>query len=470
MQRETKKDQFFDWTTPNQQTNKIEHQNQDLNQSKQKKSLVQKINQYFSKHKIVPFIILIIGVYILLNIFSIAFYNKGYRDALQIPRELKIPINIKTTDTSNNQQVETKLDFSIFVEVLKTLQSKYYDRDNINFDKLLEGAIKGMVNSLDDPFSEFLTANDKREMDIELSGTFNGIGAEVSKKNGKIIIVTPLKNTPADKAGLLPGDEILEVDNEPTYDMDLDTVVSKIRGKKGTKVELLINRPSWDKPRKFVIERNAISVPSSEISYLPNNIALLKIYNFYQPLDFEFPQNAYDLINKTSKGIVLDLRNDPGGYLDTCLNISDWFFQKGATILIEDYKNAAPQKLYKSSRNGLLKDIPIVVLVNKGTASAAEILAGALHDNRNVLIVGEKTFGKGSVQELINLPGNNSLKITIAHWLTPKGIDISKKGIVPDIEIKIPESEISSAYAETSLEKDIQLKRAYDELLKIINK
>ena len=142
----------------------------------------------------------------------------------------------------------------------------------------------------------------------------------------------------------------------------------------------------------------------------------------------------------------------------------------GVYDLIEDYKNAAPQKLYKSSRNGLLKDIPIVVLVNKGTASAAEILAGALHDNRNVLIVGEKTFGKGSVQELINLPGNNSLKITIAHWLTPKGIDISKKGIVPDIEIKIPESEISSAYAETSLEKDIQLKRAYDELLKIINK
>jgi carboxyl-terminal processing protease len=272
-----------------------------------------------------------------------------------------------------------------------------------------------MVDSIDDPFSEFLNAKDKQELDTELSGSFDGIGAEVGKKDGKIVIIAPLANTPAQKAGIQPQDEILEVNGVTTYNMTPTDVVTKIRGKKGTPVEILIMRESFDKPKKLTIIRDTINIPSASVEILPNNIALLKIYNFYQPLSEQFARGLKTIQDNKAKGIIIDLRNDPGGYLDLYTEIGNYFFKKGSVLLIEDYKGYQQNQEYRAYRDGELKDMPTIILINGGTASAAEILAGALRDNRGIKLVGETSFGKGSVQELISLSGNNQIKLTIAH-------------------------------------------------------
>jgi carboxyl-terminal processing protease len=310
-----------------------------------------------------------------------------------------------------------------------------------------------------------LTVKDAEELNTELSGSFDGIGAEVSKKNGKIIIVAPLKNTPADRAGLMPQDEIVAVDGVSTYNLSVTDVVTKIRGKKNTKVELTIMRNTWDKPKIISIVRSSINIPSAEVTMLPNNIALLRIYNFYQPLPSQIAKAVQTIQTNKAKGIILDLRNNPGGFLDIYTDIGNYFFADNTLLLIEDYEDKQFNKEYKTFRDGELKDIPIVVLINEGTASAAEILAGALRDNRGVKLVGENSFGKGSVQELVDLSGGNQLKITVAHWLTPNGTDISKKGIKPDIVVKLEQEEDNGSYSAITLENDSQLKRAYDEII-----
>jgi carboxyl-terminal processing protease len=241
--------------------------------------------------------------------------------------------------------------------------------------------------------------------------------------------------------------------------------VTKIRGKKNTKVELTIMRNTWDKPKIISIVRSSINIPSAEVTMLPNNIALLRIYNFYQPLPSQIAKAVQTIQTNKAKGIILDLRNNPGGFLDIYTDIGNYFFADNTLLLIEDYEDKQFNKEYKTFRDGELKDIPIVVLINEGTASAAEILAGALRDNRGVKLVGENSFGKGSVQELVDLSGGNQLKITVAHWLTPNGTDISKKGIKPDIVVKLEQEEDNGSYSTITLENDSQLKRAYDEII-----
>ena len=396
-----------------------------------------------------------------MNCLYIGAYNRGFKEGARNISYTYIP-NIRSINTPVKN---VKLDFNLFAEVLQTIATKYYDKASLNTEKLMEGAIKGMVNSLDDPFTEFLTVKDAEELNTELSGSFDGIGAEVSKKNGEIIIVAPLKNTPADKAGLMPQDEIVAVDGVSTYNLSVTDVVTKIRGKKNTKVELTIMRNTWDKPKIISIVRSSINIPSAEVTMLPNNIALLRIYNFYQPLPSQIAKAVQTIQTNKAKGIILDLRNNPGGFLDIYTDIGNYFFADNTLLLIEDYEDKQFNKEYKTFRDGELKDIPIVVLINEGTASAAEILAGALRDNRGVKLVGENSFGKGSVQELVDLSGGNQLKITVAHWLTPNGTDISKKGIKPDIVVKLEQEEDNGSYSAITLENDSQLKRAYDEII-----
>jgi len=273
-----------------------------------------------------------------------------------------------------------------------------------------------------------------------LSGKFEGVGMEIGIKDETIVVVAPIEVTPAQKAGILSGDKILAIDEKTTRGLAVDKAVKMIRGPKGTVVKLLILRENWEEPKEITIKRDLIEIPSYKLEF-KENIAYLRLYQFFSKTSTDFANAVNEIVSQNPKGIILDLRDNPGGYLDVARDIASWFIEKNEVVVIEDFGNNE-QKIHKTNGRSFLKDYPLVVLVNKGSASAAEILAGALRDDRGVKLIGEKTFGKGSVQELQTLIGGSSIKITIAKWLTPKGNLIDGIGLEPDIEIKITEKEI----------------------------
>lgn len=352
-------------------------------------------------------------------------------------------------------------DMSIFWDTWKTILEKYVDRQNLTAQQMIEGATKGLVESLNDPYSEFLNSKENQALTEELSGEFFGVGMEISKKNNNIVIISPLPGTPAEKAGLQPNDIILKIDGKDATQLSSQEAANLIKGPEGTTVTLTIYRPDWNEAREITLQREKISVPTLTWQMLDSQIAYLRIYSFNQPLMFDFPQVAFQILSQHPKGLIIDLRNNPGGYLDAVINISGWFLEKGSIVLKEDFGNDNI-KITRATGNGLLKDLPTVVLVNEGTASAAEILAGTLRDNRGVKLIGTQTFGKGSVQELVSLRGDNSLKITIAKWLTPNGTLIQGNGLKPDFEVKNKE-ELGS-YSQLDLTQDQQLQAALAEL------
>jgi carboxyl-terminal processing protease len=359
-------------------------------------------------------------------------------------------------------------DMSVFWETWQVILQKYVNRQNLDTLKIIEGATKGLVESLGDPYSEFLNAKENEALSQELSGEFFGVGMEIGRKNNTIVVVSPLPETPAEKAGLQPNDIILKIDKQGTNDLSSQEAASLIRGPKGTTVTLTIYRPAWNEAKEIKLVRDKIVVPSLKWQMLDDGIvsnkriAYLRIYSFNQSLTFDFYQAAFQIINVNPEGLIIDLRNNPGGYLDSVINIGGWLLPKGAIVLKEDFGNSEI-KIYRANGNSLLKDIPAVVLINEGTASASEILAGALRDDRGIKLIGLKTFGKGSVQELVSLENDNSLKITIAKWLTPNGTIIQDNGLIPDMEIKNDED--LGSYTQINLEKDKQLGKALEVLL-----
>lgn len=356
-------------------------------------------------------------------------------------------------------------DMSIFWETWKVILQKYVNRQKLDTNKMIEGASRGLVESLGDPFSEFLDAEENKALNQELSGEFFGVGMEISRKNNAIIVVSPLPNTPAEQAGLQPNDIILKINHQDTSQMSSQEAASLIRGKEGTEVILTIYRPQWNEAKEIKLIRKKINIPSLKWQMLDDRIAYLRIYSFNQPLMLDFTQAILEILKTNPRGLILDLRNNPGGYLDAVINISGWFFPKGSVVLKEDFGNNNIV-IHRATGIGLLKDLPTVVLINEGTASAAEILAGALRDNRGVLLVGTKSFGKGSVQELVPLSGNNSVKITIAKWLTPQGVLIQDNGLTPDREVK-NKSELGS-YSQIDLKNDLQLETAFSLLRNLL--
>ncbi len=386
----------------------------------------------------------------------------GFLYGVKIGWQKNLPDPFEKIINKEKPKVLPPADMSIFWETWKKILEKYVDRDKLDPQKNIEGATKGLVESLDDPYSEFLNAEETKAFKQDLTGEFYGVGMEISKKDGAIIVIAPLPNSPAEKAGILPGDQIIKIGEKDTLKMSTTEAANLIRGPKGTKVSLTIYRPSLNKTLNIELTRDKINIPSFSYQFLDDNIAYLKFYNFNQPLLLEFYLNSFDILSKNPRGFIIDLRNNPGGYLDIVVEIAGWFLKKGDVIVKEDLGNGNV-KLYKNEKDGVLKDIPAVVLINEGTASASEILAGALRDNRGIKLVGQKSFGKGSVQELVNLSNNSSLKITIAHWLTPKGELIEKNGLKPDIEIENLQEPLG-AYEKLNLEKDIQLQKAIEAL------
>lgn len=359
-----------------------------------------------------------------------------------------------------------EFDFSLFWQAWDDLHEKYVDESAIKEDKLLYGAISGMVKGAGDPYTVFFPPVETKSFKQDVGGSFGGIGAEIGKRNGFLTIIAPLEDTPAQRAGLLAGDKVIKINSEVTDDITVEEAVTKIRGEIGTKVTLSILRGNGGaKTKDVTIERATIKIPITKLEALEDNrIAHLSFYSFTSTAPFAFQQSATKIIATTGyDGIILDLRNNPGGFLEVAVDIAGWFLNTGDLVAVEQFGQSEQNKKteFRASGLGALKDYPLVVLVNQGTASASEILAGALRDNRNVKLVGDKTFGKGSVQELINLKGGSSLKVTVAKWLTPKGVSISEHGLEPDYKIAITEKEIED-------KKDPQLDKAVEVLLKMI--
>ena len=354
-----------------------------------------------------------------------------------------------------------EFDFGLFWETLDKLNEKYVDNSKLKEEKLLYSAISGMVKGAGDPYTVFFPPVESKSFKQDVGGSFGGIGAEIGKRNGFLVIIAPLEDTPAQKAGLLAGDKILKINNEPTDDLTVEEAVSKIRGEVKTKVTLAILRGNdGTKTKDVVIERAIIKIPITKLEALKDNtIAHLSFYSFASTAPFEFQQAASKILTTSGyKGVILDLRNNPGGFLEVAVDIAGWFLNAGDLVAIEDFGKTGAKTEFRASGIAALKNYPIVVLVNQGTASAAEILAGALRDNRGIKLVGEKTFGKGSVQELVNFKDGSSLKVTVAKWLTPKGISISEHGLEPDYKVAFTEKDLEQ-------KKDHQLDRAVEILL-----
>jgi len=354
-----------------------------------------------------------------------------------------------------------EIDFSLFWEVYHKLQEKFVDKGKFDTQKMIYGAISGMVKSLGDPYTVFFLPEETKRFEEDVKGIFEGVGMEIGIKKGQLQVIAPLEGTPAQKAGLRAGDKILKINDKETVDLTTDEAVNLIRGPKGTEVKLTILREGWEKPKDFKIVRAVIEIPSLkwEVKSAPEGypIIYLKIYQFSEKASFDFSKAAIEILSEPSQKIILDLRDNPGGYLEVAQDIAGWFLEKGKIVVIEDF-GKGEKKEYKSEGNGLFSNYKIVILINKGTASASEILAGALRDNRGILLIGEKSFGKGSVQELEKLREGSSLKITVARWLTPKGNLISDVGLEPDIKVEMTEEDYEEG-RDPQLDKAIEVIR-----------
>ena len=350
------------------------------------------------------------------------------------------------------------IDFSLFWDAYNKLQQNFITPSKITDQKVVYGAIEGMTNSLGDPYTDFFDPNQAKMFEQNLSGSFDGIGVEIGIKQGLLTVIAPLKGTPGEKAGLKSGDTIVKINGQDATNMASDEAVSLIRGPKGTSVTLTVLRDGWNNTKDIKITRDTIKVPSIEWSLKDGDIAYVQIYQFDDTLSSDFETIALKILQSPAKKIVLDLRNNPGGYLNVAQDLAGWFLQKGQTVTIEDFGKGKPQQIYKADGNSDLANYPMVILLNQGSASASEILAGALRDDRNIKLIGTKSFGKGCVQEVVNLRGGSFLKVTIANWLTPKGNSISDVGLTPDIKVDITDQDIQQ-------KKDPQL----DKALEIIN-
>ena len=323
-----------------------------------------------------------------------------------------------------------------FSQVLDLVERNYVK--DVTQSDLINGALKGMLQGLD-PHSTFMTSDEYKEMQETTSGEFFGVGIEISLENGQVIVVTPIEDTPAFRAGLQPGDVILSIDGQPAQELSLQEVVSRIRGAKGSEVELTILHSNAKTPQTVRITRDAIPLISVKSKQLEDGYYWVRLTRFSERTTEELKE-ALKQAQKESKaaggikGIVLDLRNNPGGLLDQAVSVSDTFLDNGTIVSIKGREDGA-QRTYSARKQADDIDVPMVVLVNAGSASASEIVAGALRDQKRAPILGERSFGKGSVQNIIPLADGSGLKLTVALYYTPNGSSIQAEGIVPDFEV-----------------------------------
>ncbi|MBI2278512.1 MAG: S41 family peptidase [Candidatus Brennerbacteria bacterium] len=382
---------------------------------------------------------LILGVAAGAVVASGAFYG-----GVEYARDAKV---IRITDS--REVVDA--DFSLFWEAVQAVKDRYVEEEKFDDQELVYGAIRGALSTLKDPYTTFFSPSDAKKFGEDLEGVFGGIGAEIGIRNNEIVIVAPLKGNPAEEAGLKAGDRILKVGDTVTAGLSVEEAVKIIRGEPDTEIALLVFREGFKEAREFKITRRIIVVPTLDYEVKDGNVMYVHLYNFNANAPSLFYEMGLNALVRGVKGIVLDLRNNPGGFLDVATHLAGWFVDRGEVVVKEKFRGGEETPLLANG-NAALAKLPVVVIVNAGSASASEILAGALRDIRGATLVGEKTFGKGSVQEIEDLRDGATVKVTIAEWLTPAGTKINGEGLAPDVEVKGSDDENKDPQLEKALE------------------
>lgn len=369
---------------------------------------------------------------------SIVFFSFGWFFAKNVGIGAKNSQNNTQAAVDENPDPVSRMRIRDIDDIWEILQESYYDASKLQQSKLEYGAVKGFVSGIGDPYTTFMTPEESVDFGNELDGQVEGIGAELGVKQGKLTVVAPIKESPAEKAGIRAGDIILKIDGALASDMTLDEAIHRIRGKKGTQVTLTIVRDT----RQFdvTITRNSVTLDTVSVEKLPGDIFHVSIYQFNDHTKTEFQAAIQRVLLEKASGLILDLRGNGGGYLETSVDILSELISGEKTAAIIKRRNQQNEAV-KTTGNAKIGEIPLAVLVDKGSASASEIVAGAIQDYKRGVLIGEKTFGKGSLQELDFLPDGSRLRFTIAKWFTPLDRSIDEVGITPDKEVKFTEED-----------------------------
>ncbi|MBI2046132.1 MAG: S41 family peptidase [Parcubacteria group bacterium] len=393
--------------------------------------------------------IIFLGLIVIGAVFSVGVYA-GYKER---PEVNKIVSLINKEDAS----VAEAADFNAFWKAWNVLNEKYIAATSTipSAQEKVWGAIAGLASAYGDPYTVFFPPQEAAIFQSDVNGNFGGVGMEIGIRNGALSVVSPLKNTPAERAGLKAGDVILEIDGVVSIDMPVDKAVQKIRGKQGTSVKLKIGREGA-LPFEVSITRDIINIPIIDTKLRSDGVFVISLYSFAATSPNAFRDSLQEFSNSGSDKLIIDLRGNPGGFLEAAVDIASWFLPQGKTVVRESFKDHGNEQVYRSKGYDVFTDsLKMAILINGGSASASEILAGALHEHGKAILVGEKSFGKGSVQELVPITADTSLKVTIARWLTPNGISISEEKLAPDYEVKMTPEDVKAG-------KDPQMEKAAD--------
>jgi carboxyl-terminal processing protease len=355
-----------------------------------------------------------------------------------------------------------EIDFAPFWKAWNVINEKYVPTNGTSTEPVddqvkVYGAIEGMVKSLGDPYTTFFPPEEAKEFSQAISGQIEGVGMEVDVKNGVLTVISPVKGTPAYNAGVKPGDQILKIDDVVTSGLSTEEAVKHIRGQKGTSVKLTMLRAGDKEPRVLNIVRDVINIPTVDTE-TRGDVFIIRLYSFSATSPNLFREALREFVQSGKFKLVIDLRGNPGGYLEAAQDMASWFLPTGKVIVSEDFRNEKDKQVFRSKGYNIFNEnLKLAILIDGGSASASEILAGALHDHGVATLVGAKSFGKGSVQELVDITDKTSLKVTIAKWLTPNGISISHNGLTPDVVVKLDEKKYLEDKTDTQLNKALEI-------------
>ena len=381
------------------------------------------------------------------------FFTLGIEIGLSERQEIEKAISVSGKEAPAGTQV----DFSSFWKAWNIINEKYPSADKTTDQERVYGAISGLLESLNDPYSVFLTPEEAKSFEEDIAGNFSGVGMEVGIKDKVLIVIAPLKNTPAERAGIKAGDKILKIDKTITDGLTVEKAVKLIRGEGGTEVILTIEREGEKERIEVKIIRDIINVPTLESELRSDKIFVIKLYSFSGTSTGLFRNALKEFsLAKTDK-LLLDLRSNPGGYLDAAVDVTSWFLPAGKIVVNEDYGEGIEPRIFRSKGYNIFTDnLKLVILIDGGSASASEIVAGALQDHKKAILVGTKSFGKGSVQEVFKVTPDTLLKITVAKWLTPNGTSISETGLTPDYIVEFTQTDLNNK-RDPQLEKAVEL-------------
>ncbi len=385
-----------------------------------------------------------------------AFFSGFYLGENKKSEQEKISTILNKTDTTN-----ANVDFAAFWKAWNVIDEKFVPTNSTSTDKVddqtrVYGAIEGMVNSLGDPYTIFFPPIESKSFSEEISGQIEGVGMEVGMKDNVLTVIAPVKGTPAYRAGIKPGDQILKINDTLTNTLNTESAIKLIRGKKGTSVRLTIQRASVKEPFEISVTRDVINMPTVDTE-AKGDVFIIRLYSFSAISPNLFRDALREFVESGKYKLVIDLRGNPGGYLEAAIDMASWFLPTGKVIVKEDFRDEKDTQVFRSKGYNIFNSkLKLVVLIDGGSASASEILAGALHEQGVATLIGTKSFGKGSVQELVPITDDTSLKVTVAKWLTPNGTSISHGGLTPDVEVKFDEEQFKKG-VDNQLEKAIEI-------------